>query len=309
MQSDTKRWPRWPAVAGWCLGSLTLAGEPAMGQAHSPAAPERTGLLAAEQASAPALLLAKEWAEGASPQGYLVSEKFDGVRAYWDGHRLRFRGGGAIAAPAWFLAQLPAGQPLDGELWLGRGQFDATSALLRRGQDNDPGWQALRYLVFELPHARGSFAERVALLEALAAQHPSTVWRPLEQRRVPDAAALRRQLLAVTAQGGEGLALHRADAPYTTGRNECLQKYKLMQDAEAVVTGYLPGQGRYAGQVGALTVRNDAGQTFHIGTGLSEAQRRQPPLVGSRVTYRWRGLTSTGLPRFASLLRLADPGL
>lgn len=118
-------------------------------------------VLAAE--TPPDLLLAREARPGHSPAGYLVSEKFDGVRALWDGHRLRLRGGGEVKAPAWFLAGLPV-QAVDGELWLGRGRFDELSALVRREQPVDAEWREVRYMVFELPGAPGSFAQRAAAL-------------------------------------------------------------------------------------------------------------------------------------------------
>lgn len=262
--------------------------------------------LAAE--AAPDLLLARVWSPQASPQGFLVSEKFDGVRVHWDGRRLRLRGGGEVAAPAAFLARLPA-QALDGELWLGPGQFDALSGLVRRSSPDDDAWRAVRYLVFEMPGAPGPFAERARQLEAVvaAAAWPQLVAVP--QQRLPDAAALRRHLAEVVARGGEGLMLHRADAPYVTGRAEVLFKYKLQEDDEAVVIGHLPGRGRLAGQVGALRVRHDDGREFVIGSGLDDALRRQPPPAGTRITYRYRGHTPQGLPRFATLLRVREAGI
>lgn len=263
--------------------------------------------VSAQAGMAPSLLLARDWTAGRSPLGFLVSEKFDGVRAFWDGRQLRFRGGGAVAAPAWFLARLPR-QPLDGELWLGHGRFDEVSALLRRGDPEDPGWHAVQYRVFELPEAPGGFGLRARDIEAVVA---AAAWPQLvavAQRPVEDVAALQRLLDEVVAAGGEGLVLHRADAPYQTGRTDALFKFKPVQDAEAVVIGHEAGHGKYAGLVGALRVRNDAGQVFLLGSGLKEAQRRQPPALGTRVTYSWRGLTATGLPRFATLLRVRDPG-
>lgn len=257
----------------------------------------------------PPLLLAREAADGLDPAGYLVSEKFDGVRAYWDGERLRFRGGGTIAARSGFLAGLPRGQPLDGELWLGRGRFDALSAIVRREQPVEAEWAAVRYLVFELPGGAGSFARRIERLHALAAAagQPRR-WDVAEQAPVASAAALRARLAEVVAAGGEGLALHRADAVYRTGRSDVLLKLKPVRDAEAVVIGHTPGRGRFAGQVGALRVRDEAGRVFLVGSGLDEAQRLNPPPVGSVVTYTWRGETSGGLPRFPALLRLRAPG-
>ncbi|MCO5976238.1 DNA ligase [Ideonella oryzae] len=290
---------------------MDLSQHPALGASLLPLA-VCTALTAltpppAQAETAPLLLLARDWTAGQSPQGFLVSEKFDGVRALWDGRQLRFRGGGAVAAPAWFLARLPR-QSLDGELWLGHGRFDEVSALLRRGDPDDPGWHAVQYRVFELPDAPGGFAQRAGQIEALVA---AAAWPQLvavSQEPVVDATALQRLLAAVVAAGGEGLVLHRADAPYQTGRTEALFKFKPVQDAEAVVIGHEEGHGKYVGMVGALRVRNEAGQVFLLGSGLKDAQRRQPPPLGTRVTYSWRGLTASGLPRFATLLRVRDPG-
>lgn len=250
-------------------------------------------------------LLAREFGPDDDPAGYLVSEKYDGVRAQWDGQVLRLRGGGTVAAPADFLAHLPA-TPLDGELWMGRGRFDAASAAVRRERPDAAEWQALRYMVFELPGAPGPFSERAQAIARLvaAAGHPQLV--AVAHSPVADRVALMHRLQQVVSTGGEGLALHRADAPYATGRGDVLLKLKPQQDAEAEVIGHLPGRGRHAGRLGALRVRTEAGVVFDIGTGFTDAQREAPPPPGSWVTFRYRGLTAQGVPRFASFLRLHE---
>lgn len=249
------------------------------------------------------LLLAQDAPEGITPQGHLVSEKLDGARAHWDGERLRFRSGLAVSAPNWFLRQLPA-TPLDGELWMGRGRFEALSGAVRRHTPDDAAWRHIRYMVFEQPGGEGTFAQRAHRLAALAQQVAWPQLAAVEQFELPDAAALQRRLDAVLRAGGEGLVLHRADAPYLTGRQPVLLKLKPLLDAEAVVTGHLPGRGRHAGRLGALRVQTPEGVAFAIGTGLTDAQREEPPPSGTVVTYSYRGLTDRGVPRFASLLRV-----
>jgi DNA ligase-1 len=251
----------------------------------------------------PALLLASDAPAGVDPIGHLVSEKFDGVRAYWDGRRLCLRGGAPVAAPAWFSQGLPS-LALDGELWLGRGRFDAVSGLVRSRRVDDPTWRAVRYLVFELPGAPGTFAERAQRLRELSAARPEGPWEAIAQSTLRDRAALRSRLAQVVDAGGEGLMLHRADAPYVTGRSTVLLKLKPLQDAEAVVLAHLPGRGRHLGRLGALLVRSEGGAIFRLGTGFSDALRDAPPPVGAVLTYTHRGHTSNGLPRFASFLRL-----
>jgi DNA ligase-1 len=255
-------------------------------------------------AEPPALLLAETYRGGVTVAEYLVSEKFDGVRGYWDGQRLWTRAGNPIHAPVWFTTVLPS-QPLDGELWMGRGRFEATSAAIRREQADDSEWRQIRYQIFELPNAPGSFAERAARIRELVAEINSPWVMAVDQFQLDDDRALNKFLHAVVKAGGEGLMLHRADASYVTGRSDVLLKVKLWHDAEAVVIGHLPGKGRFVGMLGALRVRTPDGREFSLGTGFTDNQRRDPPAVGATVTYRYRELTPRGMPRFASFWRVA----
>ena len=246
--------------------------------------------------------LAVVYAGQVDPARCLTSEKYDGVRAIWDGRDLRHRSGRPVSAPASFLSALPA-VPLDGELWLGRGRFDALSAMVRRAEPREDEWSRLRYMVFEMPGASGTFAERVDLLSAAVARSGSAQLECAPQRRIADRAALDRALAEVVAGGGEGLVLHLASAPFVGGRSEALMKLKPQLDAEAVVVGYRPGAGRNRSLVGALEVESEDGRRFLVGSGLTDALRRSPPEIGSAITYRHRDLTSSGLPRFATYVR------
>ena len=249
------------------------------------------------------LVLAQNAPGDLDPAGYLVSEKYDGVRGYWDGHQLWFRSGLPVAAPAWFTAALPP-TALDGELWMARGRFEALVGAVRRTQPLDAEWRQIRFMVFELPGAPGSFSERVAALhELLAARHQGPA-EAVPQAVLADCSALRKRLDSVVAGGGEGLMLHRADAGFVSGRSPAVLKLKPLDDAEAEVIGHVEGRGRLQGRLGALRVRTVDGTVFLIGTGLNDALRDKPPPVGTWVTYTHRGLTERGVPRFASYLRL-----
>ena len=299
------------ALAGWGWGAGPLGAQPRAPDEVAALPPVAPVAEAGPRgwAPPPEVILASHWRPGQSPHDWLVSEKYDGVRGYWDGEVLRLRSGHVVAAPAAFLAHLPAGVALDGELWMGRNQFDALSTAVRRATPQPQEWQAIRFMVFELPQAGGTFACRYDQLcqQVARANHPAL--QAVAQRRVADTAALDAWLAEVVAAGGEGLVLHHAQAPYLTGRQAVLAKYKPVQDDEAVVLGHLPGHGRLTGKVGALRVRNTQGQEFTIGTGLNDAQREHPPAVGTRITYAWRGLTAHGLPRFASFVRVRPEGL
>jgi DNA ligase-1 len=251
------------------------------------------------------LLLANELGPKVDPAKYLISEKHDGVRAIWDGKTLSFRSGREVNAPAWFIAKLPA-QALDGELWLARGRFEALAGIVRKVEPQDDEWRQIKYMIFELPNASGTFAERAQRIKEIVA---ATHWAQLiaiEQFRVADRAALKRKLDEVVRSGGEGLMLHLADAGYVTGRGNVLLKLKPLQDTEAVVIEHVPGKGKYQGMLGALRVRAPDGKKFLIGTGFTDEVRKNPPPVGTTITYTYRGLTKTGLPRFASYLRVRE---
>ena len=169
----------------------------------------------AADASAPALMLAKVYRAEIALADYWVSEKYDGVRGYWDGAQLLTRGGRRIAAPAWFSAGWPA-QPLDGELWAGRGRFEQAQSTVARDTPDDAAWRGMRYMVFDLPAHPGNFDERLAALERLL-QALGVAWVQLvPQRKLPDRAALLALLKQTVKAGGEGLMLHTWASPAPT---------------------------------------------------------------------------------------------
>jgi DNA ligase-1 len=256
-------------------------------------------------AEPPPLLLATVEHGQADVALYLVSEKLDGVRAFWDGRALRTRAGHPIQAPSWFVERLPA-QPLDGELWLGRGRFEELVGIVRRQTADDAQWRKVRYMVFELPGGDGTFRERAQRLRELTGRLALPWLQAVEQFTFTNRPSLEEKLAQVLRAGGEGLMLHRADAGYVGGRSDVLLKMKPWRDAEATVIGHQPGRGKYEGQMGALRVRTADGVEFMLGSGFSDADRRQPPPVGSVITFRYRESTARGLPRFASYYRPRD---
>lgn len=286
------------AYCGLLLGGVLLP-------ASLPAAAAVTESAEATALATPALMLAKNWQAGLDASVYLVSEKLDGVRAYWDGRVLRFKSGNPIAAPAWFIAALPK-TALDGELWMGRHSFDRLSGIVRRNVPVDTEWRAVRYMVFDLPGAAGTFAERSARLVALLESSTVDWLRPVAQFRLADSTGLQAQLKRTVANGGEGLMLHRAQAHWQPGRSADLRKLKLVPDEDAKVVGHMDGKGKHAGRMGALLLETPEGKRFALGTGFTDAQRDAPPAVGAFVTYRYRDRTPAGLPKFASFLRVRE---
>jgi DNA ligase-1 len=248
-----------------------------------------------------ALLLAKTWA-GTDPAGWWMSEKLDGVRAVWDCRQLRTRTGNVLHAPEWFLRSLPASEPLDGELWIGRGRFQETVSLI---QSHDAGfkWRQVRYAAFDAPMALGGFEDRLAAMrDAIAGDGPAYA---LPQRLCSGQADLLKELARVEHQGGEGVMLRQPGSAYERKRSGTLLKVKTFRDAEAVVVGYDGGTGRNAGCVGAIVACLQDGTEFRVSSGLTDALRRDPPAVGTVFTFKYQQLTDAGVPRFPSFYRVA----
>jgi DNA ligase-1 len=249
---------------------------------------------------APALLLAESWDNVLDPTGWWLSEKLDGVRAFWDGQQFISRLGNRFHAPDWFVAGLPK-EPLDGELWIGRKQFQRTVSIVRR-QDKSEHWQQVRYVVFDAPRLDKGFETRLAFVrECLASDRPPYAV-PHDHQRCKGLDHLRSELDRLEALGGEGLMLRRAGSRYESGRSATLLKVKRFHDAEAKVLKHLDGAGRHKGRLGALLVELPDGTTFSVGTGFSDVEREMPPPVGSLITFRYQELSEAGVPRFPSFV-------
>jgi DNA ligase 1 len=249
-------------------------------------------------------MLAKLY-DGRDPTGWLMSEKLDGVRALWTGRELVTREWNTIPAPAWFTCGLPAGVPLDGELWLGRGRFDAMSGIVLC-DDAGSRWRDVCYMVFDAPKAAGGLTDRLNVVDDALAGHRGRHIRALPQRRCSGRADLDRALAGVIARGGEGLILRESASEYEPRRSWAMLKVKLVDELDAKVIAHAPGGGRNRGRLGALVIEVIdpgplEGRCFNIGAGLTDSQRCKPPAIGSVAIVRHNGLTRSGLPRFARL--------
>jgi DNA ligase-1 len=233
---------------------------------------------------------------------YLVSEKLDGVRAYWDGDNFISRQGNIIKAPKCFVENFPKTH-LEGELWIARSQFDLVSSIVRKENSTCEDWQDIKFMLFDMPKEDISFAERFEKMKELAIKTNLKQLQVIDQFRVSSHQDLEKKLIEITSQGAEGLMLHKINSFYQKTRNDDVLKYKTYQDDEAQIIDHIAGKGKYSGMLGAILVKNSDGVVFKIGTGFSDQQRRNPPKIGSIITYKFFGKTKNNQPRFASFVR------
>lgn len=249
-----------------------------------------------------AMLLLKTWQPDQDVSGWLMSEKLDGVRAYWDGHQLISRGGHPFAAPAWFTRDFPP-FALDGELWSQRGDFEHIVSIVRR-QHPHQGWRALAFHIFEAPNQPGGLVERLQVVSEYLKRSPSPFLQLIRQIPCPDHQHLQQYLHQLVLQGAEGVVIRNPSAPYQTGRSADALKLKPYHDSECTVVAYKPGKGILKGKTGALRCRMENGNIINIGSGLSRQQRNSPPAPGQIITFKYSGFTAHGVPRHPVFLRL-----
>lgn len=251
------------------------------------------------------VMLAKPFKEAEDYTGWWMSEKLDGMRAYWTGSGLFSRNGKPIHAPRWFTDALPR-MALDGELMTGRGQFNETISIVRKQSPVDTEWRRITFHVFDAPMQPGSCEQRWADVQAAVAGIPFV--SPVEQVRCASPRHLAETRATVARLGGEGVMLRAPRSAYEHRRSGQLLKVKSFQDAEARITGYLPGEGKHAGRLGAYEAVLLSGPRtkFGVGTGMTDAERQRPLPIGTVITIKFFELTPDGVPRFPSFVAARD---
>lgn len=254
-------------------------------------------------AAKPELMLLKEW-EGQDVSGWLMSEKMDGVRAYWDGQKLISRGGVELAVPAWFTEGFPP-FAVDGELWSKRGDFENIISIVKKKEPHD-GWKNIAFYAFDVPLENGGLIQRLVKLEYYLKLNQVDYLKVARQITCKDEEHLKSFLQEIEKGGGEGVVVRNPDTKYVAKRDPASLKIKSFQDAECEVLEHHKGEGKYKNSFGSLTCKNDEGVMFDIGSGFSEAERKTPPAIGAKITYKFQEITKGGKPRFPVYMRLKE---
>lgn len=242
------------------------------------------------------------------PIEWWASEKWDGIRALWDGEKMISRGSGVgkpkvyTYIPEWFKKSLPPRIPLDGEIWIGRGFFQKTSRLstLKPGKSYtqeqiDKIWAGIDdppviFKVFDIPNDTRPFEERMNFLQIIV-KDQKDCWKKLnytgkktfpiqftEQVKIKAMDQLVSLYKKLTSEGAEGIMLRAPKSPYETKRSKYMLKYKIKEDAECIVRDYTLGEGRLKGLLGSLKCEiiqdsKASGIFTQIGTGFTDSQR------------------------------------
>lgn len=150
-----------------------------------------------------------------------MSEKFDGIRAYWDGDRLFSKQGNEISCPPGFTSDFP-NIPLDGELWLGHNSFAQMNGIIR--SRDEASWKNVKYMVFDLPSSQQPFESRMEELKMIPL--PEHV-RVVENEKCNGVDHLEDYVASVVKRGGEGVMVVEPNSLYKQGRTKSLLKVKV----------------------------------------------------------------------------------
>ncbi len=246
---------------------------------------------------APKVMLAQKWKPGIDVSGWLMSEKYDGVMAYWDGQCLRSKTGKEFNAPYWFTRNFPE-FALDGELWIDRGKFSETLNVVRQNEPHE-GWREVKYMVFDAPKTMGGFEDRFDFAGNWFKNHHSKFARLIDQEICRDEEHLLQRLDEIDAINGEGIILREPTSHYVAKRSSHMLKAQKISENEALVIEHKPGTGNFSGKMGSLLVELTNGTRFSIGSGFTNNDRLDPPPIGSIITFKYQGFTNSGIPRFA----------
>ena len=250
--------------------------------------------------------------------GWLASEKLDGVRAYWDGENLLSRQGKKLNAPLSFTKNFPK-FALDGELYAKELKFEEIQATVMDKLPDKKAWGRLKFYVFDVPEASGGLIARLEVLAEFLKHEPNQNLIIIKQIKMRDNAQFLKFTEDIIVKGGEGVVVREPNTPYERKRSKNALKFKKFKDAECEVIAINKGSGKYVKFAGSLTCKalggkdNEekigepkSGTVFKIGSGLSDEKRRNPPKIGSIITYKFQNLTANGKPRFPIFLRVRE---
>ena len=251
-------------------------------------------------AQKPNVLLLKTY-KNQNINGWVMSEKLDGIRAIWTGKKLITRSGKTINAPKWFVKDYPTFS-IDGELWTKRADFENISSIVSHKVPNEKKWKQITHNIFEVPNAKGDLYQRLEQVKA----YENNIIKVIAQIKIKDKQHLQKFLKNIEKLAGEGVVVRDPNVSYINKRTSKALKVKSFKDAECEVIGHTKGKGKFQGMLGAIKCKLKNNIEFKIGIGFTKIQRQNPPKIGDIITFKYKEFTKYGKPKFASFLRIRN---
>ena len=216
---------------------------------------------------------------------------------------------------------MPSGIALDGELFLGRENFQKCG-IFRKKIPDDKEWKEadVKYHIFDAPSHDGLFMERYKFIKEFIEKKckSNKVIKkgkkcPLvltEQIKVSNEKEVNVIFNSLIKKGAEGVMLRAPNSPYEGKRTAHLLKYKKLFDAECRIIGYKKGTGKYRDLLGSFKCEliSNPKIKFDI-SGMNDNIRNnyiKTHPIGTTVTFTYMGLSTSGVPRHPQYLRIRE---
>jgi ATP-dependent DNA ligase len=138
------------------------------------------------------------------------------------------------------------------------------------------------------------YSKRFALLSArMSGVEPKTIGLVPTWSQVATLEEAQSIYMAQLAKGEEGIILKDPKGPWQDKRVKHQVKMKAELEADLLVTGLVPGSGKYQGKIGALQVESADGRVKSaVGTGLDDDERSWDPeeFLGKIVSVKYNAL-------------------
>ena len=228
-----------------------------------------------------------------------MSEKLDGIRAYWNGKELLTKNGNKIYIPKTLTKNYPP-FALDGELWTKRNDFENIQSIVL---DKTPTkkWKEITYNIFEVPNQKGNFYKRISVLENWLKTNNNTNIKIIKQIKCQNKKHLNSYLEILLNKKAEGVIIKNPNISYFTGRNKNILKVKKFKDMEGKVIAINYND---TNKFKSLKILLENNISFNLGGGFSNKEKINPPKIGEFVTFKYYGFTKYKKPKFASFLRI-----
>ena len=281
------------------------------------------------------VLLAKIYDGSKNVEGWWASEKWDGYRAIWDGKEFKSRSGKTFEAPMWFKSIMPPGIAIDGELWLGRGEYESCG-ILRRNKPKkfseihawEESWKIaeIKFKVFDLltPSFKDVvFEERMRELKKIVNARNTcmselglgdldNIIEYTKQTKITSSDNVTKIAQAIIAKGGEGIMLRKPLSLYEPKRSSTLLKIKEKNDMECIIVDYKLGSkgSKYQNLLGSFkcALLDNSDITF-FASGMNDEIRtnyKTSHPINTVITVTYQSLTKNGKPRHPNYLRIRD---
>ena len=258
------------------------------------------------------LILAENYSDEMNVINWFMSEKIDGIRAYWDGDRLWSRTGKEINVPESFIINFPKKVTLDGELFLrpeiklksNTSLFSEVCSITRKKIPIEDEWLKICFYVFDTVDKKLNFINRLKIIENLPKNKNIVI---LKQHKIKNISELKKFHDIIRSEGGEGVMIKNPRGLYIGRRSKDLLKLKHFYDTEVKIISYKPGTGKYVGMLGGYNCKMVNGKCITVGSGMNDEDRRNPLEIGTFITIKYFELTTKNeVPRFPVFLRKAE---